>query len=116
MTSGNTGTVLITGPTGGLGRALALELAGRADVRRPDLLLVGRPGERLKEVVDLVRGAGATAEGLGCDLSRLADVRGAAVMATDLITKGLVDGSQGGHASFSSWCAGLSGIRLGRRM
>ena len=53
---------MITGPTGGLGQALALELAGRADVRRRDLLLVGRPGERLEEVVDLVRGAGATAE------------------------------------------------------
>ena len=74
----------------GCGRALALELAGRADVRRPDLLLVGRPGERLEEVVDLVRGAGATAEGIACDLSRLADVRAAAVMATDLITKGVV--------------------------
>jgi short-subunit dehydrogenase len=50
---------LITGPTGGLGRALALELAGRSDVRRPDLLLVERPGERLNEVVDLVRGGGS---------------------------------------------------------
>ena len=27
MTSGGTGTVLITGPTSGLGRALALEVA-----------------------------------------------------------------------------------------
>jgi len=90
MTTGNTGTVLITGPTSGLGRALALELAGRADVGRPDLLLVGRRGERLKEVIDLVRGAGATAEGIACDLSRLADVRSAAVMATDLIERGVV--------------------------
>ncbi len=38
---------------------MALELAGRSDVRRPDLLLVERPGERLKEVVDLVRGGGS---------------------------------------------------------
>ena len=47
MTGGDTGTVLITGPTSGLGRALALEVAGRPETDRPDLLLVGRPGERL---------------------------------------------------------------------
>ena len=32
MANGDTGTVLITGPTSGLGRALTLELAGRAEV------------------------------------------------------------------------------------
>jgi hypothetical protein len=40
MTSGDTGTVLITGPTSGLRRALALEVTGRAETDRPDLLLV----------------------------------------------------------------------------
>jgi short-subunit dehydrogenase len=81
MTGGDTGTVLITGPTSGLGRALALEVAGRPETDRPDLLLVGRPGERLTEVVDLVRAAGATAEVILCDLSRLADLRAAAATA-----------------------------------
>jgi short-subunit dehydrogenase len=83
---------VITGPTGGLGQALALELAGRADVRRRDLLLVGRPGERLKEVA--------------CDLSRLADVRAAAVMATDLITRGWSAVLKVGTRALSFWCAG----------
>jgi hypothetical protein len=56
-TSGGTATVLITGPTSRLGRALAL-MVGRPETDRPDLLLVGRPGQRLTEVVDLVRAAG----------------------------------------------------------
>jgi short-subunit dehydrogenase len=60
---------------------LALEVAGRPATDRPDLLLVGRPGERLTEVVDLVRAAGATAEVILCDLSRLADLRAAAATA-----------------------------------
>jgi len=38
------GTVLITGPTGGLGTVLALQLAKRGASERPDLLLVGRGG------------------------------------------------------------------------
>jgi NAD(P)-dependent dehydrogenase (short-subunit alcohol dehydrogenase family) len=42
-----TGTVLITGLTSGLSRALTLELAGRAESDRPDLLLARRPGEWL---------------------------------------------------------------------
>jgi short-subunit dehydrogenase len=71
-TSGDTATVLITGPTSRLGRALAL-MVGRPETDRPDLLLVGRPGQRLTEVVDLVRAAGATAEAIPYDLSRLAE-------------------------------------------
>ena len=54
------GTVLITGPTGGLGTVLALELAKRGASERPDLLLVGRAGERLTGITDAVRAAGAT--------------------------------------------------------
>jgi hypothetical protein len=41
MTSGATATVLITGPTSRLARALALEVVGRPETDRPDLL-VGR--------------------------------------------------------------------------
>jgi short-subunit dehydrogenase len=67
------GTVLITGPTGGLGTVLALELAKRGASERPDLLLVGRAGERLTGITDAVRAAGATAEAVPCDLTSLAD-------------------------------------------
>ncbi len=90
MANGDTGTVLITGPTSGLGRALTLELASRAESDRSDLLLVGRPGERLTEITSLVRAGGATAEAIPCDLSRLADVRDAAAAAKDFLATGAV--------------------------
>lgn len=88
MTATDIGTVLITGPTRGLGRALTLELAGRADPDRPDLLLVGRPGERLTEVAATARAAGATVHEIPCEMSRLADVRAAAATAQDLMETG----------------------------
>ncbi len=84
------GTMLITGPTSGLGRALALELAGRAPSERPDLLLVGRPGDSLAEVGAATRAAGATVREFPCDLSRLADVRAAATAARDLLATSAV--------------------------
>jgi NAD(P)-dependent dehydrogenase (short-subunit alcohol dehydrogenase family) len=87
---GATGTVLITGPTGGLGRDLALELARRAAADRPDLLLVGRPGDRLNDITETASAAGATVEAVSCDLSRLADVRAAADAAKDLLSAGAV--------------------------
>ncbi|BBZ46713.1 SDR family NAD(P)-dependent oxidoreductase [Mycobacterium parmense] len=71
------GSVLITGPTSGLGRATALALARRPAAERPDLLLVGRPGRHLSEVAREASAAGATVREIGCDLSRLADVRSA---------------------------------------
>jgi NAD(P)-dependent dehydrogenase (short-subunit alcohol dehydrogenase family) len=83
MTS--TGTVLITVSTRGLGRAAALAMAGRPAGRRPDLLLVGRAGEALTGVADEARARGATVREIGCDLSRLADVRAAAVAVRDLL-------------------------------
>jgi NAD(P)-dependent dehydrogenase (short-subunit alcohol dehydrogenase family) len=88
MTVTESGTVLITGPTRGMGRALALEMAGRPAPQRPDLLLVGRPGQALTEVAAAVRAAGATAREIPCDLSRLADVRAAAAAARDLLGVG----------------------------
>jgi NAD(P)-dependent dehydrogenase (short-subunit alcohol dehydrogenase family) len=81
------GTVLITGPTGGLGRAATLAIANRPALERPDLLLVGRPGRALTEVAGDARAAGATVYEIGCDLAQLADVRAAAQKA-----KGLLDG------------------------
>ena len=90
MTSIDSGSVLITGPTGGLGRALTLDLLARAEEDRPDLVLVGRPGERLTEIADLARSKGVTTEGVPCDFSRLSEVRSAASRVRDLLDKGAV--------------------------
>src|ERR1022692_2295009 len=88
MTTTNPGTVLITGPTGGLGRAAASAMASRPAPERPDLLLVGRAGEALTQVADDARAAGATVRAIGCDLARLADVRAAAETAKELLDTG----------------------------
>ncbi|MFI5915978.1 SDR family NAD(P)-dependent oxidoreductase [Dactylosporangium sp. NPDC051541] len=66
-------TVLITGPTRGLGRAATLAMAGRTD-----LILVGREGPALTEVADAARARGSNVHTVGADLARLADVRSAA--------------------------------------
>jgi NAD(P)-dependent dehydrogenase (short-subunit alcohol dehydrogenase family) len=84
------GTVLITGPTGGLGKATTLAIANRPAARRPDLLLVGRPGTALAEVAEAARAAGATVQEIGCDLARLAHVRDAARQVKDLLAVGAV--------------------------
>jgi NAD(P)-dependent dehydrogenase (short-subunit alcohol dehydrogenase family) len=84
------GTVLITGPTGGLGKATTLAIANRPAEQRPDLLLVGRAGTALTEVANTARAAGATVREIGCDLARLANVRDAARQAKDLLAAGAV--------------------------
>jgi NAD(P)-dependent dehydrogenase (short-subunit alcohol dehydrogenase family) len=90
MNSIASGTVLLTGPTGGLGRSATLALANRPAAERPDLLLIGRPGRALTVVADEARGAGATVYEIGCDLARLADVRAAAQQAKHLLDTGVV--------------------------
>jgi NAD(P)-dependent dehydrogenase (short-subunit alcohol dehydrogenase family) len=90
MNAISSGTVLITGPTGGLGRAATRAIAARPASERPDLLLVGRPGAALTEVTDAARAAGATVHAIGCDLARLSDVRDAARAAKGLLTTGAV--------------------------
>jgi NAD(P)-dependent dehydrogenase (short-subunit alcohol dehydrogenase family) len=90
MNSIASGTVLITGPTGALGRAATQAIANRPATERPDLLLVGRAGRALSEVVDDARAAGATAYGIGCDLARLADVLAAGQKARDMLDAGTV--------------------------
>jgi NAD(P)-dependent dehydrogenase (short-subunit alcohol dehydrogenase family) len=90
MNSIASGTVLITGPTGGLGKAATLAIADRPGPQRPDLLLVGRPGEALTEVADAARHAGATVREIGCDLARLADVRDAGRQVKHLLDAGAV--------------------------
>ncbi|GAA4543067.1 SDR family NAD(P)-dependent oxidoreductase [Pseudonocardia xishanensis] len=84
------GTVLLTGPTRNLGRHTVLAMADRPAARRPDLLLVGRAGADLTAVADEARARGARVHEIGCDLSRLADVRAAATTARDLLAAGTV--------------------------
>ncbi|WP_433040123.1 SDR family NAD(P)-dependent oxidoreductase [Dactylosporangium sp. CS-033363] len=74
-------TVLLTGPTRGLGRVAALALAAR----HTDLILLGRPGPALDEVAAEARAAGATVHTVGADLARLADVRAAASSVRELL-------------------------------
>jgi NAD(P)-dependent dehydrogenase (short-subunit alcohol dehydrogenase family) len=81
-------SVLITGPTRGLGRAAVLAMA--SNPAHPDLLLVGRGGAALTNIAREARTRGATVHEIACDLSRLADVRAAAAAARDLITTGKV--------------------------
>jgi hypothetical protein len=90
MTPIASGTVLLTGPTGALGRSATVAIANRPASARPDLLLVGRSGQALNEVVNDARAAGVTAYGIDCDLARLADVRAAARKARDLLEAGAV--------------------------
>jgi NAD(P)-dependent dehydrogenase (short-subunit alcohol dehydrogenase family) len=90
MTSISSGTVVITGPTGGLGRAATLAIANRPESERPDLLLVGRSGRALTEVAEDARAAGATVYEIGCDLARLADVQAAGQRARELLDSGAV--------------------------
>jgi NAD(P)-dependent dehydrogenase (short-subunit alcohol dehydrogenase family) len=90
MTSIELGSVLITGPTGGLGKAATLAIAHRPAGQRPDLLLIGRAGRGLTEVAEEARAAGATVQEIGCDLARLSDVRDAAHRVKDLLEAGAI--------------------------
>lgn len=81
-------TVLITGPTRGLGRATTLALAQHRTA--PALLLVGRGGTALTDVAEQARRRGVTVHELACDLSRLSDVRDAATAVRDLVERGHV--------------------------
>jgi NAD(P)-dependent dehydrogenase (short-subunit alcohol dehydrogenase family) len=90
MNSIASGTVLLTGPTGGLGKAAAVAIANRPAPERPDLLLVGRAGHALTEVAEDARAAGATVHEIGCDLARLTEVRDAGQKVKDLLDSGAV--------------------------
>ncbi|WP_433360596.1 SDR family NAD(P)-dependent oxidoreductase [Actinoplanes sp. CA-142083] len=79
-------SVLITGPTRGLGRAATLAMA--AHPTHPDLLLIGRGGEALTQVAGEARARGARVHTIPADLSRLADVRDAAATVRELLKSG----------------------------
>ena len=68
--------VLITGATRGIGRAAAVELAGRGD----EVVIVGRDAERVRATATAARaaGGGAPVHEHVADLELMADVRGLA--------------------------------------
>ncbi|MEV0568281.1 SDR family NAD(P)-dependent oxidoreductase [Dactylosporangium sp. NPDC050588] len=107
-------TTLITGPTRGLGRATTLAVADRPGA---ELLLVGRAGPALREVADEARARGATVQEIGCDLSRLADVRAAAATVRHLVAAGTVRPigaliANAGHMSADTRAASADGYEL----
>ncbi|MBS2033255.1 MAG: SDR family NAD(P)-dependent oxidoreductase [Deltaproteobacteria bacterium] len=79
---------IITGPTAGIGRATAFELAKHGTV-----VLVGRDRERLAEVQKRIERKGQRAVAVVCDLSDLASVKRAAaeVIALQLPIAGLLN-------------------------
>ena len=79
---------IITGPTSGIGRAIALKIA-----RHGTVVLVGRDRSKLNEVQREIRGSGGHAVPVECDLSDIAQVRRAAVeiVALQLPLAGLVN-------------------------
>jgi NAD(P)-dependent dehydrogenase (short-subunit alcohol dehydrogenase family) len=117
MNSIASGTVVITGPTGGLGKAAALAMANRPAPERPDLLLVGRAGQALTEVADDARAAGATVHEIGCDLARLAEVGETGQKVRDLLNAGAARPLRGlvanaGIASADTHTASADGYEL----
>jgi NAD(P)-dependent dehydrogenase (short-subunit alcohol dehydrogenase family) len=67
-----------------------MAIARRPEGERPDLLLIGRPGDALAEVAAQAKAAGATAREVGCDLASLADVHAAAETVKQLLNSGVV--------------------------
>jgi len=72
-------TWVITGPTAGIGRRTAVELAKQGTV-----VLVGRNRGRLDEVEHQIRARGGNAVSIVCDLSDVRSARRAAVEITEL--------------------------------
>ena len=72
-------TALVTGAGGGLGRAMAVALAG-AGAR---VLLVGRDGQRLRDSAALIEAAGGRARTARCDVASPAEVASLAAELAD---------------------------------
>src|ERR1700722_5116971 len=95
---------IITGPTSGIGRCTAFELAKHGTV-----VLVGRDRGKLDEVQKTIEQKGQHAVSVVCDLSDLASVRraAAAIRALDLPTAGLLNnagmGGQRGTKNAQGW-------------
>lgn len=80
-----TGTVVVTGPTRGLGRALVPRLAAAAPA--VTLVLVGRPGPALEAAAEAAARARRVLT-VPCDLASLAQVRAAAATVRDAVASG----------------------------
>ncbi len=79
---------IITGPTSGIGRLTAFELAKHGTV-----VLVGRDRQKLVEVQKTIKRKGQHAVSVVCDLSDLASVRraGAEIISLNLLIAGLLN-------------------------
>jgi NAD(P)-dependent dehydrogenase (short-subunit alcohol dehydrogenase family) len=79
---------IITGPTSGIGRATAFEVAKHGTV-----VLVGRDPEKLRELQEALEQKGGSAVPVVCDLSDLTSVRrvAAEIVALDLSIMGLLN-------------------------
>jgi NAD(P)-dependent dehydrogenase (short-subunit alcohol dehydrogenase family) len=79
---------IITGPTSGIGRATAFEVAKHGTV-----VLVGRDPQKLRELQKALEQQGGSAVSVVCDLSDIASVRRAAaeIIALDLPIVGLLN-------------------------
>jgi NAD(P)-dependent dehydrogenase (short-subunit alcohol dehydrogenase family) len=79
---------IVTGPTSGIGRATALELAKHGTV-----VLVGRDRKKLDELQKIIEQKGQHAVSVVCDLSEIASVRNAAreIIDLDLSIAGLLN-------------------------
>lgn len=79
FSTNNLKAYIITGPTSGIGRATAFEVAKHGAV-----VLVGRDREKLSELQKALKREGARAACVVCDLSDIASVRHAAANIIDL--------------------------------
>jgi len=93
-------TYIITGPTSGIGRLTAIELAKHGAV-----VLVGRDRRKLAEVQKAIEQKGQRAVSVVCDLSDIVSVRRAAaeIIALDLSIAGLLNN------------AGIMAMRAGKK-
>ena len=78
---------VITGPTSGIGRRTAVELAAHGTV-----VLVGRDPGRLSQVRQEIERGGGKAVTVVCDLSDIAAVRRAAAEIAEMVERARADG------------------------
>ena len=83
----NKARILLTGATGGLGRALALALAEQGAA----LLLAGRDPAKLAELHERIAATGCDAKGIAADLNRIEGIESVAAAARDFDVNVLIN-------------------------